>query len=657
MVVSIVRRSLFSFVLAVAVTFLPAAAAAAAGPVWATGTAVPLPAGSATAAGTQNATLQALTCFSYGNCEGVGSYQDSANDTQLMAVSEAKGTSAGAVELTLPGNAFASPSFSPTLTSIACAAQGACVAVGYYQIDSSGDELPVIYGQSGGVWGAGSGITLPGGAATVQGGSVPWFSQLSSVSCTSYGNCVAVGQYSDASGDVHAMAVTEVGGHWGSATEIVDPPNSSRQNSSLSGVSCTSPGNCEAVGAVNTATDGQQAMVASESGGVWGQASEIVQPSNATTNLTYVTAYLSGVSCVSLGSCEAVGSYADVGSQNGEDLQPMAVTEANGTWQQATEVTLPAGANTAGDQYAGLDTVSCVSPGNCEAGGGYLSSAGDQLGLLADESDGVWSQAIDVVLPPDAAASPNAQSYISSVTCSALNSCDAAGQYEANSGSSQALFLAGAPTLSLAGRMLPDATAGDAYSASLSATGGTGNYTWSLTSGSLPAGLSLNSSTGVISGTATNQTSSTFTVGISDNGPPAQTASASFSITVTTPPPGRPTLASVHLKHRKLETTLSCAGTTVQTCDGTVILTVSERWRGRELVGVAASDHPKPHSRTVVLAKASFAIHGESSKTVTIGLNAAGRHLLAQHRRLKARVTVEPTGNSSTPLTRIVLLN
>ncbi|MBQ9565449.1 MAG: putative Ig domain-containing protein [Synergistaceae bacterium] len=47
---------------------------------------------------------------------------------------------------------------------------------------------------------------------------------------------------------------------------------------------------------------------------------------------------------------------------------------------------------------------------------------------------------------------------------------------------------------------LLDAEAGTAYSAKVEATGTT-PITWSVTDGSLPPGLSLNASTGVISGT------------------------------------------------------------------------------------------------------------------------------------------------------------
>ena len=66
-----------------------------------------------------------------------------------------------------------------------------------------------------------------------------------------------------------------------------------------------------------------------------------------------------------------------------------------------------------------------------------------------------------------------------------------------------------APTITT--ESLPNGTVGTAYSQTLAGTG-SDTITWSLASGSLPEGLSINESTGEITGTPTAEGSSTFTV-------------------------------------------------------------------------------------------------------------------------------------------------
>ena len=90
--------------------------------------------------------------------------------------------------------------------------------------------------------------------------------------------------------------------------------------------------------------------------------------------------------------------------------------------------------------------------------------------------------------------------------------------------------------LSISTTSLPAGTVGSAYSATLAASGGTSPYTWSITKGSLPAGLSFSNS-GVVSGTpstAVNAQSLTFKV--TDSTHPAQNKSATFSLTISPRP-------------------------------------------------------------------------------------------------------------------------
>ncbi len=76
---------------------------------------------------------------------------------------------------------------------------------------------------------------------------------------------------------------------------------------------------------------------------------------------------------------------------------------------------------------------------------------------------------------------------------------------------------------------LPNARPSFGYSQTLAATGGGGGYTWSVAVGSLPSGLNLAASTGIISGVATGS-SSAFTVQVASGD--GKTAQGALAITV-----------------------------------------------------------------------------------------------------------------------------
>ena len=84
--------------------------------------------------------------------------------------------------------------------------------------------------------------------------------------------------------------------------------------------------------------------------------------------------------------------------------------------------------------------------------------------------------------------------------------------------------------LSITTSSLPSGTQNVGYSTALAATGGKTLYTWSITSGSLPTGLSLAASSGTISGTPTQSGTFPITVQVKDSSSTAQTASQAFSI-------------------------------------------------------------------------------------------------------------------------------
>jgi hypothetical protein len=117
-----------------------------AGGAWATGVEATLPANAAAA---PSANLGSVSCASAGDCSAVGHYTDTSNREQGLLVSEAGGSWAPGVEATLPANANPNPG--AELDAVSCASAGSCSAIGGYN-DCADDSPGLLLTETGGAW-------------------------------------------------------------------------------------------------------------------------------------------------------------------------------------------------------------------------------------------------------------------------------------------------------------------------------------------------------------------------------------------------------------------------------------------------------------------------------------------------------------------------
>jgi alpha-tubulin suppressor-like RCC1 family protein len=171
-----------------------------------------------------------------------------------------------------------SPGIFDELDGVSCVSVRFCVAVGF-EVGPEASLRPLVESWNGTEW---SVVPSPGGGL------------LDGVSCLSNKRCMAVG----GSADGDPLTESWNGSTW-SVLESQDPEGGG--SSELRGVSCVSGRACAAVGYHSTATEEgpYKTLVETSKGAKW----SIVPSANSASGQTY----LEGVSCVSAGSCLAVG--------------------------------------------------------------------------------------------------------------------------------------------------------------------------------------------------------------------------------------------------------------------------------------------------------------------------------------------------------------
>ncbi len=445
------------------------------GGTWSTGVKATLPADAGSDPGVH---LTSVSCASAGDCSAVGDYIDSSGDRQGLLLSESGGTWSTGVKATPPADAGPDPHVS--LYSVSCASAGDCSAVGNYfdvgDAESSGYQQGLLLSESGGTWSTGVKATLSADAAVAPDDP---YANLFSVSCASAGDCSAVGNYFDSSGDRQGLLLSESGGSWSTGVKATPPAGAAANPDAYpASVSCASAGNCSAVGSYYDSSVHRQGLLLSESGGSWSTGVKATLPAEAGFN---PYAYLPSVSCASAGNCSAVGYDADSSGYE----QGLLLSESGGSWSTGVKATLPAG--TGSHSGANLYSVSCASAGDCSAVGFYGDSSNHRQGLLLSESGGTWSAGVEATLPANAGSNPNVD--LLSVSCASAGECSAVGHYADGSGQQGLLLSEVSGTL-----------ASPALSVSAPSTGTAGSA------------ISSSSVSAVLSGGSTPTAAITFTV-------------------------------------------------------------------------------------------------------------------------------------------------
>ncbi|HSZ15724.1 MAG TPA: putative Ig domain-containing protein, partial [Terracidiphilus sp.] len=170
-----------------------------------------------------------------------------------------------------------------------------------------------------------------------------------------------------------------------------------------------------------------------------------------------------------------------------------------------------------------------------------------------------------LVLNPSSGAIAGTPSATANASALTFKVTDASSSVQTQTVNLTLTIVTAAPaTLAITTTSLPNGQIGNAYSTFLAATGGTPAYTWSLTSGALPTGLSLNPATGEISGTPTAAASATaLTFSVTDSGSPAQTQSVNLTLTIAASSTGSLSVTTASLPNGQVNAAYSATLTAI----------------------------------------------------------------------------------------------
>jgi hypothetical protein len=362
----------------------------------------------------ENTQVYVMSCSSAGNCSAGGSYALTNNRTFIFVVDETNGVWGRAIDLHgAPKNDSSGGGF---MTSISCPSAGNCSAGGIWPVASSSKVSGAfVVDETNGVWG--KVLELTGPAAFNHNGA-----GVDALSCASAGNCSAGGNYPKSfdGPDTPSFVVNETNGVWGIVRKIPGLDGLNVGVSEFRSLSCGAPGYCSAVGQYQEKSGVTRAFIVNESKRVWGSAFNV--PGLEKLNGRHMSS-LTTISCASRGSCAAGGYYG-----RGDHQSAFIVNEKSGKW--GAPIAIPGLGTLNKGHTSTMQTISCVSVGNCGASGSYTDAAGDTESFLVNETSGTWGSAT----PVEGLKSLKAiGTSVLSISCATSSFCSAVGSFSAPS--------------------------------------------------------------------------------------------------------------------------------------------------------------------------------------------------------------------------------
>lgn len=327
-----------------------------------------------------NSSFTAVSCTSDGNCTAVGNFLDAAGRTRGFSQTMSGGVWGIAQPVAFAaGVEHASPS--SRLYAVSCPSAGNCTAAGTF-LNPNNQFEAFTQTMTNGVWADGRAVTFANG---VQSASPD--SSFKALSCATAGNCTAAGKFRDVNGRNQAFTQTMTNGAWadGQPATFAAGVQHAFPEAIFNAVSCTSAGHCTAAGSFKDIATRTQAFTQTMTSGSWADS----QPATFAGGVQHASpdATFNAISCSSAGNCTAVGRFKDVASRNRAFTQTM----TNGAWASSQPAAFAVGVENA-NPGAVFNAVTCSSPGNCTAAGSFVDATGLSLAFAQTMINGTWGE-------------------------------------------------------------------------------------------------------------------------------------------------------------------------------------------------------------------------------------------------------------------------